>query len=323
MKRNALALALALLLVCALLTGCGSSGSAGAAAASADTRLFAEDNGTFDSLEGKSMLQSTAGAAAEPAASSGTAQTTDNPAKLIFTAELTLETTEFDTSAAAITDLADRLGGYLESSSVSNGGDGYRYASYTVRVPAKQFASFCTQVSKLCHVTYQASSAEDVSQNYYDTQGRLKTQQTKLERLQTLLAKAEKMEDIITIESAISDTEEQIDSLSGELQHYDAQVNYSTVNLTLNEVYRLSNTEEPATGFGSRLGTALSSGIDTFVRALQGFAVFLAYSWIWLVLLAAAIAVPVCLTRRQRKKREAARAAARQEQQKPPAPPET
>ena len=49
---------------------------------------------------------------------------------------------------------------------------------------------------------------------YYDNEARLTTQRTKLERLQELLSKAEAMEDIITIESAISETELQIEYLT-------------------------------------------------------------------------------------------------------------
>ena len=146
----------------------------------------------------------------------------------------------------------------------------------------------------------QTTAAQDVSEVYYDTAGRLKTQQTKLERLQALLAKAEKMEDIITIESAISETEQQIDSLSGELQHYDALVDYSTVNLTLNEVYKLSNVEEPVTGFGGRVAEALSSGWKNFVNALEGALVVLAYGWMWVLLLAAVVII-VCRVRNRKR----------------------
>ena len=108
------------------------------------------------------------------------------------------------------------------------------------------------------------------------------------------------MEDIITIESAISETEQQIDSLSGELQHYDALVDYSTVNLTLNEVYKLSNVEEPVTGFGGRVAEALSSGWKNFVNALEGALVVLAYGWMWVLLLAAVVII-VCRVRNRKR----------------------
>lgn len=84
-----------------------------------------------------------------------------------------------------------------------------------MRVPAAEYEHFCEQVGSLCHVTYMSSSAENITEEYYDTDSRLKTAQIKLERLQELLSKADNMADIITIESAISDTEYEIESLSG------------------------------------------------------------------------------------------------------------
>lgn len=216
---------------------------------------------------------------------------------------MSLETQAFDEAAAGLAALVEQSGGWFQESSVGDYGSGYRHGSYTVRVPAEKFQAFLTQVGELCHVTWQSSSCEDVSEYYYDTAGRLKTQQTKLERLQALLARAEAMEDIITIESAISETELQIDSLSGELRRYDSLVDYSTVYLDLEEVYRLSDTEAPASGFGARLGTALGSGWKGFISGMQGLLIALAYGWVWLVLLAAVIAAALCCVRRRRKRR--------------------
>ena len=110
-------------------------------------------------------------------------------------------------SETAITELVKSCGGYFESKSLSNRSSGYRYGEFTVRVPAAEYEHFCEQVGSLCHVTYMSSSAENITEEYYDTDSRLKTAQIKLERLQELLSKADNMADIITIESAISDTE--------------------------------------------------------------------------------------------------------------------
>ena len=115
------------------------------------------------------------------------------------------------------------------------------------------------------------------------------------------------MEDIITIESAISDTELEIERLTGTLQQYDALVDYATVYLSLQEVYQLSNVEEPATSFASRMGAAFASGWRGFVGALESLAVALAYGWVWLLLLAAVgTAAGRLLWKRRRRERQAA-----------------
>lgn len=227
--------------------------------------------------------------------------------KMIYSAHIEMQTLSYEQAVEGIAALVERSGAYFEQKNFSNYSSGYRHASYTVRVPAEQFADFCAQVGTLCHVTWQDDSAENISEQYYDTQSRLETAQIKLARLQELLKKAENMEDIITIESAISDTELEIERLTGTLRQYDALVDYATVYLSLQEVYQLSNVEEPATSFASRMGAAFASGWRGFVGALESLAVALAYGWVWLLLLAAVGTVAGrLLWKRRRRERQAA-----------------
>ena len=310
MKRT-LTLILALLLTLTVLSGCGgatpsASAAAGEAAADYGYTESADLNGA---KYGAWPADAPAASADSPAEAQESGGSRVDNAKLIYTASMNAETTDFDGCAADLEKLVAQMDGYFENTSVSNYGSGYRSGSYTVRIPAAQFQAFCKQVGSLCHVTYRDSSAENVSEAYYDTQSRLETQRTKLERLQTLLKQADKMEDIITIESAISDTELTIEQLSGTLRTYDALVDYATVYVNLEEVYKLSNTEEPSAGFASRVGTAFSSGWKNFVAAMESFAVALAYGWVWLVLLAAIAAAFVALSRRSRARKLAKKAA--------------
>jgi len=219
--------------------------------------------------------------------------------KLIITARMELETTEFEPAVQGLNDLVAEFGGYFENSSVANRKSGSRWADYTVRIPSTRYELFMNQVGELCHETWREASAQNITEAYYDTQGRLKTQQIKLERLQELLSKAELMEDIITIEAAISETEWQIDELSGTLRHYDSKVDYATIYINLHEVYKLSNVETVPDTFGDRLGEAFFSGISNFGEFLEDLAVSLAYGWIWWLIV---IVVAVVVVRVLRKK---------------------
>ena len=282
MKRG-FAWMLALLLLLGLLSGCGGSGNA-TASDDATTSADSADNGTASAGGSYGVWAETteeSGGTAED----GTSDRLEN-AKMIYTARMEVETTGFDAADADLRTLVEVLGGYFEQAAVHNYGRGYRSGDYTARIPADQFQAFLDRVGTICHVTYKEEGSENVSEAYYDAESRLVTQQTKLERLQNLLAQAENMEDIITIESAISDTELEIERLTGTLRRYDSLVDYATVYISLQEVYQLSNVEEPATSFGSRVGTAFASGWRGFVSTLESLAVALAYGWVWLLLLA-------------------------------------
>lgn len=286
MKRRLLALMLTLLVALSL-AACGSKSEA--PAASADMAYPMET----EMATSEEYLGFDSGSTADRGAAYPTGQ------KLIRTAQMNLETTSFEEAVHGLTDLTEQMGGYFESSSVGKRNSG-RWAEYTVRIPAEKYQSFLDQAGALCHETWRDTRQEDISERYYDTQGRLKTQQIKLERLQTLLAKAEAMEDIITIESAISETEQMIDDLSGTLRHYDGQVDYASVCITLNEVYKLSSVEEVPDSFISRLGKAFSGGWANFTDGLENLAVALAYGWMWVLVLAAVAVVVVRVLRKRR-----------------------
>ncbi len=218
--------------------------------------------------------------------------------KMIYTANLQMETTEFDRATAELTALVNRLGGYFENSGVSSYGSGYRSADYTVRIPAQSFDTFCTDVGTLCKINRINRSAEDVSEAYYDVESRLATQRTKLERLQNLLAQAEDMEDIITLESAISDTELQIERLTGSLRKYDSLVGYATIYIGLQEVYKVSPDEAPAIGFWAKLGAAFRTGSENLVDGAEELMLGFAENWGGWLAFAIVVVIAVLLIRR-------------------------
>ena len=281
MKKK-VSLLLAALLILTALTGCGGKMEESAPAASApamEAPVAPMGDGYYGADMDFAQTESTTGGSVI------------SGQKLIRTASLELETTEFEATVQDLDRLVREMGGYMESSSLRNRASGYRYANYVIRIPAEEYDAFLAQAGELCHETWRSTSQEDISEMYYDTQGRLKTQQIKLERLQELLSRAESMEDIITIESAISQTEQQIDSLSGTLRHYDGKVDYATIDLSLSEVYQYSNTEQAPTTFTERMGNAFSGGWRNFTDSMEDLAVSFAYSWMWWLIFGAAGAV--------------------------------
>ena len=308
MKRKILAMLLALMMVLTLAACGGSSKNASV--------KYKEEAATEDMVVMESTSATTAGGMADggyladmkaeapmepasPAPEAEEGQTELLPQKLIRTAWLELETTEFEEAIWDLTELTERYGGYFENSSVANRGNGSRWGNYTIRVPAEKYDAFLNEAGQLCHETWRETSQEDISEVYYDTAGRLKTQQIKLERLQALLTQATAMEDIITIESAISETEWNIDNLSGTLRRYDGKVDYATVHVNLSEVYKLSNVEQVPDTFGQRLGRAFGNGVKSFVNNVEDLVVWIAYNWIGILIWGAVIVGAVVLVRRK------------------------
>lgn len=230
----------------------------------------------------------------------------DVNAKIIYTAYINLESTEFDKSYSAIEDLVKRCGGYFQNRSLSNHNGSYRTASMDIRIPVAQYGSFLEDISGTATVITKNENAEDVSEDYYDIESRLTTAKTKLKRLNQLLAEAENLEDIITIESSISETEWVVDSLQGALNNYDSRIEYSTVSISLEEVYSVKPNEAPKT-FGERIAKSFTEGLADFGEAMGDIAVWFAGAWLWLLFIlainAAIIIIIVVSVKKKNKKR--------------------
>lgn len=231
----------------------------------------------------------------------------DPDAKVIRTAELTIQTLDFDQSVTDLAVLTETNGGYYETAQVDSGSyydqSARRFAYYVVRVPKENFTAFRDAVGTVGHIYSFTESGQNVGEEYYDTEARLETLTTKRERLLALLEKADVMEDIISLENALADVQYEIDLHTSTLRKYDSLIDYSTFTIYLNEVAKIEQEPGPQESFGAKLLSNLKGGLTSFGEALQSFALWLARNLITLIVLAAVITVVVKLVLHHRKKR--------------------
>ncbi len=235
---------------------------------------------------------------------------TDPNAKVIRTAYLTLQTLDFEQSVSDLAALTERFGGYYETAQVNSGGYYDKYASrsayYIVRIPKENFVAFRDSVGSVGHIRNFNEDAQNIGEQYADTEARLKTLETKRERLLSLLEKAEIMEDIISLENALADVQYQIDQYSTTLRKYDSKINYSTFTINLDEVFEIKEEEPgPKEGFGTRLLASLKAGFENFVDTLEDFAFWFARNIFGIVIFVVIIIIAVKIFFVIRKKRHA------------------
>ncbi len=256
---------------------------------------------------------------------------TENPDKIIYSANVTVESTAFEESLAKLDELVARCGGWVESSSVSGsnysdisrGSTRTRSASYTLRIPSERFDELMHSLSELGNVPYTYLYTENVSAQYYDVQARLTAAQTQEARLLEMMAVAESVEDIILLEDRLSELRYQIESLQSKLRGWDRRVSYSTVSLELREV-REYTPETPITiTYGERLARAWRGGLESVGEFFQDFLLWFVEAIPTLAILAALAFALYPLGRklvRRGKERAAARRAKRAEKKAAKAP---
>lgn len=208
----------------------------------------------------------------------------EHEAKIIRNVTINGETKDFDTAAEALKKQVSEAGGYVENSDI-NGGESLkedyrsaRYANYTIRIPADKLDDFLNKTESLLNVTSYSENTTDVTLDYYDIQSRLETLQSKKAALEAMLEKAETLDDIIIIQNNLYDVIAEIEAYQSKLNLYDSKVNYSTVELRIEEVveYTVIDDEEP--GFGERISEAFKESWSNFGEFCQDFVVFLVYA---------------------------------------------
>lgn len=217
-----------------------------------------------------------------------------NPDKIIYSADTTIETTEFDETIAGLNELIAQYDGWIESSSVnganyyskSRGSASNRSASYTVRIPSENFQTLMNSLSTLGNIPYTHTYTQNVTAQYYDTQARMnayKAQETKLLEMMDL---AESVEDIIAIEDKLTDVRYMIESLQSSLNNWDRRVNYSTVDISVNEVSAYTPSAPIKVSYGERLVNSFVGSVKGAVEFFKDLLVFIVSMIPTLVILA-------------------------------------
>ena len=325
-KRPILAILLAMLLALTMLAGCGATSKSMAAADSAPAESYQYDTKAEMPAEEPAAAETEEFAYDTVATEAGGGAETPEPddsvadytAKIIYTASVSIETTEFDKAVAALESQVRKIGGFVESSNVTGdtqyNSDGTttvvnRWAYYTVRIPCDHFESFLHETEGFGNVTATSRDAQNVTSAYTDFEARLSSLNTQEERLLDMLAKSEDVETLIALEQRLSDVRYEIESIERSLRNYDMQIKYSTVDLDLREVEVYTPTVPVRRTFSQKLSDSLSDGWNGFTRGVQDLILGLAAALPTLILLAVIVVVAVVLIKKYRRKRRAKKAA--------------
>ena len=291
-----------LLAVSVLAAGCGS--------ASYDTAETAVAAGSYN--EAKQEVADYEAAEVEDSLESGTltgtalGENVQTGRKLIRTFDMNIETREFDDVLEGIKNKVAELGGYIESSSLDSGSEYYsrynRHIDLTVRVPSEKIDQFVENVKESANVTYVSEYTDDITLKYVDTESRKLALETERDRLMDLLEKAETVEDIITIESRLSEVRYDLESYTSQLRTFDNQVDYSTVTLNIREVDREVKAEPK--GLWEEIKERFEESLYDLGQGVRGFVIWFLGSLPYLICIVLAAGIVLWGTRKIRRRRK-------------------
>ena len=134
----------------------------------------------------------------------------------------------------------------------------------------------------MANVLNRTENVDDITLTYVDLESHVNALKEEQARLTEMLGKAETVEDMMSIESHLSDIRYQLESYASQLKLYDNLVTYDTVTLYIQEVTKETPTAEPTLwqritrGFADNLVGLAEDAADLLVWLIAGIPYFIA-----------------------------------------------
>jgi hypothetical protein len=241
------------------------------------------------------------GGAGVPEAPGGApAVDTDTERQVVTTASATLAVEDPAVGAQQVSELVEAAGGRVDqrteqAASGENGVQG-AVADLVVRVPADALTGLLADLAGLGDVENVSVSRSDVTATAVDLDARISALQTSVARLQALMAGAADTQALLAAEAALSERQEELESLQSQRAVLADQVELSTLSVHL-EPFGVAPAGGPD-GFLDGLGTGWRALVSSGGAILVVLGVLL--PWLGVAaLVAAGVLVPLRMKRRR------------------------
>lgn len=158
--------------------------------------------------------------------------------KVVYNASMALVVQDTEAAAKQIDGLAQSLGGYVATMNAYRGINNLLIYDISLRIPAERFDAARQALRGLAmRVDNENINTDDVTDQYYDIDARLKTLRATETELLALLKETRerggKVEDIMSIYRELTNVQSEIESLQGQLNRLDKLVALSTITVNV------------------------------------------------------------------------------------------
>jgi hypothetical protein len=142
-----------------------------------------------------------------------------------------------DTAKAAnqFTAWVEKHGGRVDARSESRDDEGHTSAHLTARIPSKQVTAAIAELRKAGEITSVDLQRDDVTAQGADLDGRIKALKISIERLEKILERAGSSSEVIEAETALSQRQQELESLQLQRRSLTDQVALSTLSVSFEQ----------------------------------------------------------------------------------------
>ena len=152
--------------------------------------------------------------------------------QVISQGSLSLDVEDVPFAATQVRLIAESVGGFVEQLT-SQGVEERQQSTMTIRVPQPEFFSVFDRVKSLGKVLNENAGSEDVTERFIDLEARLKSAGREELSLLSLLERAEKVSEILTIERELSRIRTELEKVQGQINFLERRVSLATITVAL------------------------------------------------------------------------------------------
>jgi hypothetical protein len=204
--------------------------------------------------------------------------------KVIYTATVKVEVEDFPKAEEALLRLIEEHKAQLEKSEATGSRGSSRTGYWKVRIAPGQLAAFRKAVLKLGEAEQNNLDSQEVTEEYYDLEVRIKNQEARVARIRERYKDAKSFADLDTNDEKLAKATDDLDRLRGRKEVLENLTTMTTVHVHLRE--RGVYVPEESPDFGTSVGRTFSMSLG----ALGQFG-----KWLVLVLVALVPWLPVLL----------------------------
>ena len=147
--------------------------------------------------------------------------------KIIKTGSLSYEVKNLSETEEKIAAWLEGFGGYIADTWTNRNN-----MNVTVKVPSSSFEDAMNSTGDFGELLSRSISTEDVSENYYDLETRLETRKILQEKLESYLAGAKSISDLLEIERQLNDVTSELESMEKQFRRLSNQIDFSTISIS-------------------------------------------------------------------------------------------
>lgn len=147
--------------------------------------------------------------------------------KIIKTGSLSFEVKNLSETEEKIAAWLEGFGGYIADTWTNRNN-----MNVTVKVPASSFEDAMNSTGDFGELLSRSISTEDVSENYYDLETRLETRRILQAKLESYLAGAKSISDLLEIERQLNDVTSELESMEKQFRRLSNQIDFSTISIS-------------------------------------------------------------------------------------------